>query len=175
MVNEKWQEMRYSTEGVRRQDRLLGEEGAIDLLKRGEYGVLSVSCPQNRVYGVPLNYVWDGKQSIYVHCAPEGRKLVCIDNDPRVSFCVVGRTRPIAEKFTTEYESIILDCRAERGLSADERMHALQLLVEKYSPEFREKGQHYAEKSFARTEIVRLTINSWSGKCKTMPQNSTAQ
>lgn len=149
---------------------MLSEEGAIDLLKRGEYGVLSVSCPNNGVYGVPINYVWDGHQSIYLHCAPEGRKLTCIDEDARVSFCVVGRTHPIAEKFTTEYESIILSCRAERGLSTDERMHALQLLIAKYSPEFRDKGQHYAEKSFARTEIVRLTISSWSGKCKTMPK-----
>ena len=30
-------------------------------------------------YGVPLNYVWDGNHSIYIHCAPEGHKLHALE------------------------------------------------------------------------------------------------
>ena len=117
-------------------------------------------------YGVPLSYVWDGDARIYVHCAPEGRKLCCLDRCAEVSFCVVGRTRVIPSKFTTAYESVVLQCRAVRGLPPEERMDALRLLLEKYAPEDCVTGLHYAEKSFHRTEILRLEIRSGSGKQK---------
>lgn len=97
---------------------------------------------------------------------PAGRKLRCIAACPDVSFCVVGATGVVPEKFTTNYSSVVLSCRAEVGLSADERMHALQLLLEKYCPEHLAVGAKYAEKSFHRTEIIRLRVRSASGKCK---------
>ncbi len=118
------------------------------------------------IYGIPINYVWDGTESIYLHCAPEGRKLQCIDKNNSVSFCVVGKTSVISEKFTTEYESIILQCQAHRNLDEDERLNALSLILDKYSPQDKIIGMKYAQKSFHRTEIIRLNIKRWSGKCK---------
>lgn len=158
--------MIYSQSDIRRQDRLLDEASARELLASGEYGLLSMYSSEEGAYGVPVNYVWDGENAIYLHCAPEGRKLRCIDANEEVSFCVVGTTRVIAEKFTTHYESIILQCRAERNLPAEVRMKALLLLLEKYSPHEGETGIKYAEKSFHRTEIIRLVIEKWSGKRK---------
>ena len=66
--------MKYVNETVRRRDRLLDEERALELLKDGEYGVLSM-VSEGGGYGIPVNFVWDGKNSAYIHCAPEGRKL----------------------------------------------------------------------------------------------------
>ena len=54
---------------------ILSEDEAMSLLENGEYGVLSISSPEEGVYGIPINYVWDKQQSIYFHCAPEGRAL----------------------------------------------------------------------------------------------------
>jgi hypothetical protein len=158
--------MNYSLLSVRRQDRLLPEARAVELLKTGEYGVLSMNCAGGGAYGIPLSYVWNGESSIYIHCAPEGRKLRCLDESSTVSFCVVGKTHVISEKFTTEYESIVLECRAQRGLPDEERMKALRLILEKYSPDDLETGQKYAAKSFHRTEIIRLDVREWSGKSK---------
>ena len=45
-------------------------------------------------------------------------------------------------------------------------MKALELLLDKLSPEDKVVGMKYAEKSFHRTEIIRLDIDNWSGKCK---------
>ncbi|HOO84187.1 MAG TPA: pyridoxamine 5'-phosphate oxidase family protein [Prolixibacteraceae bacterium] len=162
--------MDYSNSEVRRQDRLLDQIAATQLLSQGEYGVLSMYCNEHGVYGVPLNYAWDGNSAIYVHCAQQGQKLKCIDNNNAVSFCVVGKTNVISEKFTTEYESIVLNCRATRTLNESERMNALVLIVEKYSPGDKEVGIKYAQKSFDRTEIIRLDIEKWSGKCKKIHQ-----
>jgi nitroimidazol reductase NimA-like FMN-containing flavoprotein (pyridoxamine 5'-phosphate oxidase superfamily) len=156
--------MIYSTAEIRRQDRLLPESKALELLRSGEYGVMSMCCDDSAAYGVPVNYVWDGRQAIYIHCAATGKKLKCIDRNNLVSFCVVGNTKVIPSRFATEYESIIIECRASVNLPADERMRALMLLVEKYSPGAGEKGKKYAEKYFHETEIIRLDVDKWSGK-----------
>ena len=160
--------MKYTNEAVRRQDRLLLESRAIELLTEGEFGVLSMCCDDSAVYGIPINYAWNGNESIYIHSATEGKKINCLDKNNAVSFCVVGKTNVISEKFTTEFESIILQCQAFRNLSDEERMEALMLIVKKYSPNDIKIGEKYAEKSFHRTEIIKLNIKTWSGKSKTM-------
>lgn len=158
--------MIYDNSKVRRQDRLLDDAEALELLRDGEYGVMSMTDGEGRAYGVPLNYVWDGKDCIYIHCAPSGRKLSCIDRNKEVSFCVVGHTGVVPEKFTTNYESIILECNADTGLNEEERMDALRMFLEKYSPHCLSTGLKYAEKSFHRTQIIRLEIKTFSGKRK---------
>lgn len=158
--------MIYDNTRVRRQDRLLDEPRARELLQKGEYGLLSLVDLQGNPYGIPINYVWDGHDHIYLHCAPEGRKLNCIKLHREVSFCVVGRTHVVSDKFTTGYESIVVKCRAQIGLSVDERRQALRLFLDKYSPNDKEVGLKYAEKSFHRTEIIRLDIQEFSGKQK---------
>lgn len=157
----------YNNQNIRRQDRLLEESRAEELLKSGEYGILSMVTPEGEGYGIPLNYVWDEDlNSIYIHCAPEGKKLKCIAQNPNVSFTVVGRTKVIPDKFTTNYESVVLACTARTHLPEDERMAALGLILDKYAPEDKSIGLKYAQKSFHRTEILRLDIVSASGKCK---------
>ncbi len=49
-------------------------------------------------------------------------------------------------------------------------MKALHLLIDKLSPEFKELGDTYAHKSFNRVEIIRIDIESFSGKAKTAKQ-----
>ncbi|MFT3737748.1 MAG: pyridoxamine 5'-phosphate oxidase family protein [Breznakibacter sp.] len=158
--------MNYTNCSIRRQDRLLSEDNASKLLRHGEYGILSMQAEEGGGYGVPINYVWNGHNAIYLHCAPEGRKLRCLERDNRVSFCIVGHTKVIPEKFTTGYESIVLQGTAHTHLAEQERMQALLLLVDKYSPHHKENGTKYAEKSLAHTLIIRLDMDEWSGKCK---------
>ena len=159
--------MEYTVEKVRRQDRLLDRQRALEILEQGEAGVLSMRSEDGEgAYGIPLSYVWDGKSALYVHCAPEGRKLACITACPEVSFCVVGRTNVVAEKFTTGYESIVLRCTARYSLPEEERRTALELFVHKYCPGHEAVGKVYAAQSFHRTEMLRLDIETMSGKTK---------
>lgn len=120
--------VKLNNEGVRRQDRLLDESGSIELLRTGEYGVLSmVESVDKEIggYGIPLNYVWDGNHSIYFHCAPEGYKLDCLKENPKVSFSVIGHTKVISHKFTTAYESIVVRGIVFMELTEKECMKAL--------------------------------------------------
>ena len=90
--------MIYDNTMVRRQDRLLDEPRAWELLQKGEYGLLSLVDLQGNPYGIPINYVWDGHDHIYLHCAPEGKKLNSIKLHREASFCVVGRTHVVVRQ-----------------------------------------------------------------------------
>lgn len=158
--------MKYDNSKVRRQDRLLDEARAMELLATAEYGVLSMVDIDRKPYGIPVNFVFE-EDCIYIHCAAnEGRKLECIDLYDDVSFCIVGQVNLLPSKFTTEYESVILSGCATNITDEEERMHALELLLEKYSPRDKKVGMKYARASSARTDIIRIDIDTFSGKCK---------
>lgn len=155
----------YTNDSIRRQDRLLNESRATELLSQGEYGTLSMVGADGG-YGVPLNYVWDGDKSIYFHCAPQGEKLACIRCNPHVSFVVVGHTQVLSKQFTTEYESVLVRGVIEE-LHADElKMRALELILDKYTPNDKAMGMNYARKALEETAILRLDIQHISGKTK---------
>lgn len=58
--------MQFNNSQLRRQDRLLDEKRAFQLLKEGTYGILSMQDENGEgAYGIPVNYVWDHGNSIY--------------------------------------------------------------------------------------------------------------
>lgn len=152
---------------IRRQDRVMDEQAMYCLLNDGEYGFLALQAEEGGGYGIPVNYVWDDTAGcLYIHCAPQGRKLRCLAAEPRCTFCVVGRTNPLPAQFTTEYESVQLHGTARIGLPDEERMHALHLIVAKYCRGLEATGAKFAQGSFHRTEIIRLDPAGISGKAK---------
>lgn len=158
--------MIFDNTKVRRQDRLLDEARAREILASAQYGYLSMIDLDGKPYGVPVNFVWDGDDAVYIHCAPEGKKIDILECHDRVSFCVVGNVNLLPGQFTTEYESIILDCEVTIPTYDEERLYALELILKKFSPNDFDIGMKYAQKSLSRTCIVRLDILTWSGKAK---------
>lgn len=149
---------------MRRQDRKMTDKEAIELLIKGEYGVLSTIGKDLYAYGVPLSYAYvDG--AIYFHCANEGQKLDNINDNNKVSFCVVADTRVIPEKFTTNFESVIVFGKAQISLD-DEKRKGLLALVEKYSPDFIEKGTAYMNSDINKTTVFKIDIEHISGKAR---------
>lgn len=158
--------MRYDKESVRRQKFLLEEKEAFDILQEGEYGVLSMQSETDGAYGVPLSYAWDGESSIYLHGALEGRKLRCIEKNENVSFCIVFYSKVRSPQFTTDYKSVILECKATIIDDGDEKQKGFHLLVDKYSPEMKMKAENMIQKGGVKTKVIRLDILTWTGKSK---------
>jgi nitroimidazol reductase NimA-like FMN-containing flavoprotein (pyridoxamine 5'-phosphate oxidase superfamily)/GNAT superfamily N-acetyltransferase len=150
---------------IRRKDRISDNERAVSLLETGEYGFLAMCGVNGYGYGIPINYVLEGK-SIYFHCALKGFKLDSLRQNNHVSFCVVGRTRVLPGQFSTTYESALVFGRIFCDLSEEERYKALNLLVAKYSPDFTDISKKYISKSFHQTNILRLDMEHLSGKAK---------
>ena len=158
--------MKYNNDDVRRRDRLLSEQRATELIRIAEYGVLSMIDEDGQPYAIPVNHVWDGEDCLYIHCAPEGKKLRAIAKNPNVCLCIVGDVNLLPSKFTTEYESVVIRGLARIGLDEEERLKALHLLINKLSPEYKQLGEKYAQASFHRTEIIKIEMLQFSGKCK---------
>lgn len=153
---------------VRRQNRVLEGERITELLINSEYGFLSLGTSENGyAYGIPISYAYEEESnSLYFHCAPEGQKLDEIGRSNKVSFCVVGKTHPIANQFTTLYESVITFGDAITYLPDDEKRKALRLLVKKYSTGFEEIAEQYMDKSWNRTSTFKIKIKHITAKAK---------
>lgn len=152
---------------IRRSDRRISPDDAKALLASAPYGVLATvgeDCEGREAYAIPLSYVVDG-DSLYFHCALEGRKLDNLRANPRVSFCVVGRTKTLPGEFATEYESAVVSGRATI-VDGDEKQAALLQLLEKYSPNFIPQGIKYIAGKTAQTTVVRIAIEHLSGKAR---------
>jgi uncharacterized protein len=149
---------------LRRKDRGMSEMEARELLERGEYGILSTSGPDGQPYGIPLSYcVIDNV--IYFHCAMEGHKLEIIANNSKVSFCVVGKTEVLPDKFATRYESVIVTGRATEVFD-EEKLSGLKGLLPKYSAGFIAEGLNYINAKGAQTRVFRVSMDNISGKAR---------
>lgn len=148
---------------MRRKDRQMLDADALNILVKGEYGMLATSDMQNLPYVVPMSYVYVDN-CIYLHCATEGQKLDNIKENPKVSFCVVGDTKVIPEEFGTAFESVILFGNAEIIDDMQEKLKGLRALVEKYSLEFKVKGEEYIKKDSNKTRVIKINIEHITGK-----------
>jgi nitroimidazol reductase NimA-like FMN-containing flavoprotein (pyridoxamine 5'-phosphate oxidase superfamily) len=149
---------------MRRQDRGLSLEASMTLLENGEYGVLSSVSEAGQPYGVPVSYVVH-EGCIDFHSAPEGHKLVNFKNNAQVSFCVVGKTDLLPDKFSTRYESVIVfGCITE--LVGVEKARSLRALIAKYSPDHMEAGQAYIDGSAERTRVFSISVDQVTGKAR---------
>lgn len=149
---------------MRRSDRAIGAEEARRLLETAEYGVLSMASSDGVPYGIPLNFAY-AKDCIYFHCALDGMKIDMLCANQKVSFCVVGRTEVMPEKFSTNYESVVASGIVEE-LFAGNKREGLLLLIKKYSPEYITKGLEYIDRFFDKTKVFRICLESITGKAR---------
>ena len=148
---------------MRRKDRQLSDVDALNILKKGEYGMLATSDIQNFPYVAPMSYVYVDN-CIYLHCATEGQKLDNIKENAKVSFCVVGDTKVIPESFGTAFESVILFGTAEIIQDKQEMVKGLRALVAKYSSDFKALGEEYINKDSGSTRVIKINILHITGK-----------
>lgn len=154
----------YNTTRLRRQDRALPQEAADRLLREGEFGTLCLQDTAGGGYGVPLNYVWDGGNFLYMHCAPQGHKITCLTSAPRACFVIAGTTRILPEKFSTAYESVILHGEVRLVEDTAEKRAALSTLIQKLTPRETERGAQYIERAIDATAVLRFRIGHYCGK-----------
>lgn len=107
-------------------------------------------------------------ETLLIYTVPLGKKLRAIALHSDVSLCVIGNVNLLPDKFTTEYESVVLKGKATIVTDEEERKNAIHILLEKYSSEFMERGLYYAAKSLPRTAVIRVDLSEFSGKCKHM-------
>ncbi len=147
---------------LRRKDKQITLEEAQVLLTVSEYGILSTVDTDGQPYGVPLNYVYLNG-ALYFHCALSGHKIDNIENNPKVSFCVVGDTKILPADFSTHYvSSVVFGVASE--VEGEERYNSLMALLEKYSSGYLDEGRKYIEKLDKVTKVIKIDIEQIRGK-----------
>ena len=148
---------------MRRHDRDMIFNDTIELLKNGQYGVLSISGDEGYPYGIPLNYVYDEGQ-IYFHSALEGHKIDGINRSNKVSFCIVEEVETIPNKFSTRYRSVIAFGKVEEVKDQNEKKAGLLGIIKKYSSDYIDKGMKYIDSDYEKTAVFRIVIEHMTGK-----------
>lgn len=142
------------------------QEQIENLLHTAPYGFLSVGITDNGyVYGVPISFVYDQEANkIYFHGAAEGQKLELLEQGKKVTFCVVGSTKVIPEKFTTAYESVMVFGTIDLHLSDDEKRKVMNLVIQKFSSEYKTMGEKMVERSLDKISAYSIDIQHITGK-----------
>lgn len=147
----------------RRPEREISREEAIDILKQGEYGVLSLAHTENGYpYGVPINYIYDSNK-LYFHCGNSGQKLDIIRTNPRACFTVVLDAQVLPKQHSTSYRSVIVFGRCslvEKELK-DEILLKFGL---HFAAEYPEEIKKNIVKLGKVTEIIQFEIEHLTGK-----------
>ena len=147
---------------MRRHRQLLAQEECIDILRRGNYGVLALLGDAGYPYTVPLNYVYeDGK--IYFHAAKTGHKMDALQACDKVSFCVVGEEQVVEEKLTDFFKSVVVFGRLRLLTEKEEMVRALRLLGLKYSRNA-PLVEREARGSLDEVACLALTVEHMTGK-----------
>ncbi|KAF5055965.1 Pyridoxamine 5'-phosphate oxidase [anaerobic digester metagenome] len=143
---------------MRRKDREITDPSAMHEILR-EADVVSVAFNTGEFpYVLPFNFVLYG-DSIFIHCAAEGRKLDLIGRDPRVAFCAAVDIR--VENTTTRYRNV---CGTGIASLVDDdtlKAETLKALAVKYKAPC---VFPIPERTLAATRVVRVRIESMSGK-----------
>ena len=150
---------------MRRKDRQRDEIFAMEIVDQCAYVVLSMVDPDNKAYAVPLSIVRDGTY-IYFHCAQEGYKLECLRENPEVCLVCVGNVCPALDRFTTAFSSAIVKGNCEEVTNDTEKINALRLLCQRYTPQNMAAFDQAIVRSLARTAVYRIAITQITGKEK---------
>lgn len=152
---------------MRRTDRMLTKEEAMDVLTGGEYGILSTVDKEGQPYGVPVNYVVK-YDAVYFHATNEGGyKCDNILDDGRVSFTVVRDAKVLSDQFASLYRSTIVFGKARIVDDRQERLSVFSEFLNKYSPDYPEEGKKYLEKAESKAIVVKIPIDTITGKGRT--------
>ena len=148
---------------MRRKDLALSQEATLALIDAKDYAVLSLSDPDGRAYGVPLDYVRK-EDSLYFHGAREGRKVEAMKINPWACAVILGDTAIVPEKFGRKYESAIIEGPIELIDDPEQKRRVMTWVGESRSPGYPEKAQSVIERMLDRVLIYKMQMEIVSGK-----------
>ena len=162
---------------IRRKDRSKDDDWIKNFLKRGAFGVMATSY-EGQPFTNTRQYVYDEvANAIYMHGAKTGRTPAIIAVNDRVCFSVseMGRLLPADEavEVSVEFSGVMIFGRVSVVDDDAESTYALQLLMDKYFPQYRPLDDYrpVEPKDLKITAVFRIDIESWSGKEKKVDGN----
>lgn len=152
---------------MRRKDREIEEKSAQQAILENSETIHIAFAVNNEPYIVAMSFgfVWEDRLAIYMHCAPEGKKLDMMRHNNRVCFQMETDTllvvAPLSCRWNMQYSSIIGRGTLSEVTDEDERLKGLNLIMKNYG----KKGRNnFAAEILQNTMILRLDAHEISAK-----------
>ena len=124
-------------------------------------------------YVVPMNYGYvmeDGKMTVYLHGARQGKKMDMIRNNPKVFFEMDCDITPfegdIACRYGITYASVMGRGVATIVEDVEEKKKALSVLMKTQT----EKDFEFEDKMVAFVNVIRIDVASYTAKRRPLPK-----
>ena len=144
--------------------QLLSEEAALEILKKGSSGVLSLITEEGYPYGVPMSYAYeDGK--LYFHGAKIGLRMECVKQCDKACFSVIAQDDVIPVDYTTNFRSVIAFGKIRISEDDAERRDAIIKIGKKYFPDdVVEHLNSVIDQFYAPMQIFIMDVEQLTGK-----------
>lgn len=153
---------------MRRADRQQDMTFCLEVMDRCSHGVVAISTGEDTPYCLPLSLV-RVDNSLYFHCAKEGRKVELLREHPHVCVTFVAQDEPAflpPAMYTTHYRSVIATGTAREITQAEEKIAALRALCQKTMPDHMAAFEQAIAHSLSVTAVWRIDLEEISGKAK---------
>lgn len=153
------------------------DKNAIEAVLQGaEYGTLAL-CADDKPYSLPLNFAHKN-DAIYFHGSQTGRKIDLLKINANASFSIVKSYSVIPSYFSSEdmlacpathfFCSVLIDGTVKFVTAYDEKVLAIELLMQKLQPEggYKPLSEEIYRTIIDKTNVLKLTAETLSGKCK---------
>lgn len=149
---------------MRRKDKNIDDHSVIlEILSKSEI-VRVAMMDGDKPYIVPLNYGYF-ENALYVHSAPEGKKIGLLKKNNRVCFEITMKheiIRPdLSCEWTTKYRSVIGYGSVELVEDFEEKKRGLDIIMAQHG---RKDGNIYKDKQVEFIVILKISIDEISGK-----------
>lgn len=150
---------------MRRYRQQLEDSDAINVLKNGYRGVLSLYGDDGYPYWVPVNYYLENDGHIYIHCAGEGHKIDALKKYDKVSFTVLEEQPRDPDDFAFYVKSVIVFGRIHM---VEDREKVLKNVLSMARHIFPDKMEEYykadLERNKNRVHMLAITPEYITGK-----------
>lgn len=121
-------------------------------------------CNENVPYIVAMNFGWENGR-IYLHSALEGRKINILGKNNRVAWQTDINVEMVPDdlpcSWGVKYLSLVGSGRALFVESSEEKRHALDLIMSKYSGA---NDFSYPSSTLDKTCVIRIDVEEMTGK-----------
>ncbi len=150
---------------TRHPEKAITDRAEILAAARAARFVTLALCRNDQPYLVTVNHALDETgESLYFHCAVEGRKLDSIRANPRVWGQALDDRGYLAGQCDHAYRSVQFAGRAELVEDEADKRRALELLIDRHEPDPAPVKARLLGRDLSKVGVVRVRITDWFGK-----------
>jgi len=153
---------------LRRKERALSQEEALQIIRDAEYGVLATASKEGVPSTTALNHALLDDGCLYFHSSIEGEKIANIRENPQVSYFVAGPAQVVFSQFSTVFSSAVVHGTMTEIKDIDPKLEALQKIAAYFSDGTvsQKQVQEYIDTYLPKVAVLKLTPEHITGKAR---------